>query len=380
MASFARKKTSGAPKKLAPVISAHAWNWDRTMCAVSPNNNKIHIYTGCDNPDVSKWELAYDLSSEHTMQVSALDWSPVTNKLVSCSHDRNAFVWTYSEESGVWEPSLVILRINRGALDVKWSPDGKKFAVASGAKCVPICHYEEANDWWISKMIKKHKSTVLSVAWHPNSQLIATGCCDFKCRVFSAFVSGVDTASEETLFGDLTDTFGELLAEFDQSHGWVVSVGFSASGNKLAFAGHDSSLSFVHFQGEDEQPTVQTIHTRSLPLSKVMFCSESQLVGVGHEMNPTEFTMGGDMIWGVARKLDEMTSTTKVKGGSRFSDAKNIFGGGGARSGKNSKTKTECKTRHTGCITCVNSLSPPGEAITKFATTGVDGKLFFWDL
>ena len=92
------------------------------------------------------------------MQVSGLDWSPVTNKLVSCSHDRNAFVWTYSEDAGVWEPSLVILRINRGALDVKWSPDGKKFAVASGAKSVPICHYEEANDWWISKMIKKQPS------------------------------------------------------------------------------------------------------------------------------------------------------------------------------------------------------------------------------
>jgi hypothetical protein len=53
MASFARKKASAAPKKLAPVISAHAWNWDRSMCAVSPNNNKIHIYTGCNNPDVS---------------------------------------------------------------------------------------------------------------------------------------------------------------------------------------------------------------------------------------------------------------------------------------------------------------------------------------
>ena len=34
-----------------------------------------------------------------------------------------------------WEPSLVILRINRGALDAKWSNYGKKFAVASGAKC-----------------------------------------------------------------------------------------------------------------------------------------------------------------------------------------------------------------------------------------------------
>lgn len=36
---------------------------------------------------------------------------------------------------------------------------GTKFAVASGAKCVPVCYYEAANNWWISKMIKKHKST-----------------------------------------------------------------------------------------------------------------------------------------------------------------------------------------------------------------------------
>ena len=158
------------------------------MCAVCPNSNQVKIYSGCNNPDVTTWELAYDLSSEHTMLVSGIDWSPVTNKIVTCSHDRNAFVWTYNDTSAEWEPSLVILRINRAALDVKWSPDGKKFAVASGSKCVPICHYEEDNNWWISKMIKKHKSTVLSVDWHPNSQLVATGCCDFKCRVFSAFV------------------------------------------------------------------------------------------------------------------------------------------------------------------------------------------------
>ena len=29
--------------------------------------------------------------------------------------------------------------------------------------------------------------------------------------------SGLDTADEGTLFGDLSDTFGELLAEFDQT-------------------------------------------------------------------------------------------------------------------------------------------------------------------
>ncbi len=92
-------------------------------------------------------------------------------------------------------------------------------------------------DWWVSKWIKKHKSTVLSVAWHPNSLVLATGkvygrafddfkycvvldefivklaftldllswlllypffflsffsgSCDFKCRVFSASIEEV---------------------------------------------------------------------------------------------------------------------------------------------------------------------------------------------
>lgn len=93
------------------------------------------------------------------MTVSGLDWSPVHNMLVSCSHDRNAFVWKYEASERTWKPSLVLLRINRAATNVKWSPDGTKFAVASGAKCVPVCYYEAAYNWWVSKMIKKHKST-----------------------------------------------------------------------------------------------------------------------------------------------------------------------------------------------------------------------------
>lgn len=54
--------------------------------------------------------------------------------------------------TGVWKPSLTLLRIDRAALDVKWSPDGKKFAVASGAKCVPICHYEADQVGYVVKV------------------------------------------------------------------------------------------------------------------------------------------------------------------------------------------------------------------------------------
>jgi actin related protein 2/3 complex subunit 1A/1B len=86
---------------------------------------------------------------QHDLVVSALDWSAANDKIVSCSHDRNAFVWSYNAAERKWVPALVILRIDRAALDVRWSLDGKKFAVASGAKCVSICTYEKSSDWCV---------------------------------------------------------------------------------------------------------------------------------------------------------------------------------------------------------------------------------------
>jgi actin related protein 2/3 complex subunit 1A/1B len=141
---------------------------------------------------MSSWKEKYRLG-EHDMNISCIDWSPVTGQIVTCGHDRNAFVWTFNEAESKWEPSLVILRIEHAALHCKWSPNGKKFAVTSSSKCVQVCHYEADNKWWVSKQIKKpHKSSVLCVAWHPNSQMLITGGADFKCRLFSAYAPGND--------------------------------------------------------------------------------------------------------------------------------------------------------------------------------------------
>lgn len=38
--------------------------------------------------------------------------------------DRNAYVWCLNEE-GKWKPTLVLLRINRAATCVRWSPQGR---------------------------------------------------------------------------------------------------------------------------------------------------------------------------------------------------------------------------------------------------------------
>jgi actin related protein 2/3 complex subunit 1A/1B len=149
------------------------------------------------------------------------------------------YVWT--QEGSDWVPTLVILKLNRAALCVQWSPKENKFAVGSGAKSVCICYYEQENNWWISKVIRKrHESSVTSLAWHPNNIYLATTSTDGKCRVFSTFIKGVDTRGSQS--STATDSkFGEQIAQLDLSSTWVFGVRWSASGKTLAYLGYFST-------------------------------------------------------------------------------------------------------------------------------------------
>ena len=57
-----------------------------------------------------------------------------------------------------------------------------------------------------------------------------------KCRIFSAYVSDLDGNPAPGPFQQMSP-FGELMAELDQSRGWVESAVWSPCGNQLAFAG-----------------------------------------------------------------------------------------------------------------------------------------------
>lgn len=272
-------------------ISCFAWNGDHTLVAVSPNNNEIHIYNAhSQQRGGGEWQRLHILS-EHDLLVSSIDWSTKTNKIVSCSHDRNAFVWNFDSATNTWKPTLVILRIDRAATDVKWSLDGLRFAVASSAKVVPVCMYEPANDWWVSKMVKKHKSTVLCCAFHPhNGQLLVTGSSDFKCRVFSTFDADVDGAVVDSGPFPQPLEFGEVYAELPCA-GWVNAVAWSPSGNTLAFAGHDCTLHVATFGGPI--PVVRVLQLRSLPMSCLVFITDKAIAGAGYDFEPVVFTESG---------------------------------------------------------------------------------------
>ena len=136
----------------------------------------------------------------HDKTVTSVDISPDGKRILTCSQDRNALVW--EKKSGEYKPTLVLLRISRAATVCKWSPSGNKFAVGSSDRVVAVCYYEEENDWWVSKHLKKPlKSTITTIAWHPNDVLLACGSTDGHVRVFSAYIKGLDAKPEPTLWG-----------------------------------------------------------------------------------------------------------------------------------------------------------------------------------
>jgi len=356
-------------KPLVKAISNHVWNKDLSRIAFAPNNENVEIWE-TPGRDASKWKQQQVLS-EHAGYVSGIDWSPVTNQIVTCGHDRNAYVWAYDEKEKEWRPTLVILRINRAATSVQWSPQGNKFAVTSGAKCVPVCHYEETNHWWISKMIKNHKSTVLTVAWSPNNRFVVTGSTDYKARIFSAFIENLDK-QEDDGFGDIFSgqyKFGAQLAEYEHTKAWVNAVAWSPGGKRVAFAGHGSSLHFVQLSSST---TVQTINEKHLPHLDLKFLDENTLVAAGFEMNPAVYVFESDK-WKFKEFLDKLEKKkTEQKGG--IAGTRTMWQDTASRGQEFGSGEEELiLTRHENVITTLQNIGK-GE----ITTTGLDGRLLYW--
>jgi actin related protein 2/3 complex subunit 1A/1B len=277
-------------------------------------------------------------------------------------------VWTYEENTEkqmIWKPTLVILRVNRAATSVRWNATETKFAVGSGTKQVPVCFFEEEHNWWVSKAIKKHKSTVLSVDWHPTYPIIVTTSSDFKCRIILAYVSGVDSPESAKSHPWSTGqklSFGDVLQEFPCS-GWVHSAQFSPSGKYMAFCGHDSTISFVTISGPNSP--VQTIKRPGLPYRSLLFLSDSSLVAAGFEINPNGFVESNGT-WAFKGKFDKEDEKKDQ------TTARSVF---------QKQVSDDLKTRHQNSISEIRMMETGSDGkVTKFSTSGLDGFMVCWNL
>lgn len=287
----ALKVRSSAATVIALYTSSLRPQHVRAVLALCPNSSEVWVFTGCADRDSTTWTRAWVLR-EHDMLVSGVDWHAGTNRIVTCSHDRNAFVWSLDAAANVWRPQVVLLRVNRAAMGVRWSPDGARFAVASSNKHAVVCTFEPANNWWVGRAAQKAKSTVTAVSWHPSGVAVASSSTDYRVRVTSVADGGGGGAPSTSIFGPLP-AFGTELCEFEEtrvraqaaearswdsrraaesrswvvvgatcetplpfsdSQAWINDCAWSPSGRQLAFVGHDGLLHVVAFDAAAAAP------------------------------------------------------------------------------------------------------------------------------
>jgi len=301
---------------------------------------------------------------------SSLGWSPAHAHAPCPDTDRNALVWEPSPTG--YKPTLVLLRINRAATFVRWSPTETKFAVGSGDRVIAICYFEEENDWWVSKHLKKPiRSTITTLAWHPNSVLLAAGSTDAHARVFSSFIKGVDERPAPSVWGERLP-FNTVCGEYlNNSAGWVHSVAFSPGGDALAFAAHDSSITVVYPGGPDQPPrAVLSITTQMLPFKSLLWNGESEIIAAGYDCEAFRFK-GGPSGWQLAGTLE--SKGRPGMGAEREESALNMFRQMDLR-GK-VKDDTQLKTVHQNTITMIRPYQEGGAGVTQFSC-----KLLVWSL
>nr|UQI49955.1 actin-related protein 2/3 complex subunit 1a-like protein [Cherax quadricarinatus] len=348
-------------------ITCHAWNKDRTQVALSLNNNEVNIYGQCG----SEWKLQETLQG-HDLRVTGIDWAPNTNRIVTCGADRNAYVWTCGAD-GKWSPTLVLLRINRAATCVKWSPNENKFAVGSGARLISVCYFEQENNWWVSKHIKKPiRSTITTLDWHPNNILLAAGAADFKVRIFSAWIKDIEPKPTPTPWGAKMP-LGQLMTEFSNSTGgggWVHSVSFSGDGNRVCWVGHDSSLT-VADAGKEMAKT--QLKTEYLPFTSVTWVSLNSLVAVGHGCCPMLYSVDDTGKLTFVTKLDvaQKKETGSLSAMRKFQSLD--------RTARSDQSDTTLATIHQNTITGVAIYVGDKLGCTAISTCGADSQLVIWN-
>ena len=360
---------------LSGPITAHAFNSDRSKLAVSKNSSTVEIYARQGKSFTLETTL-----EDHDKLVTSIDWSPSGDRIVTCSQDRNANVWIRDAATGNWRPTLVLLRINRGATQVKWSPKEDKFAVASSARLIAVCYFEADNDWWISKHLKKPiRSTVLSLDWHPNNVLLAAGGTDMRVRVFSAFVKDVDERPEPTVWGSRLP-FNTVCMEA-ASRGWVHDVRFSPSGDAVAYVTHASTIE-VATPGQDGAAQVSRAAYAGLPMTSLCYVDEDSFAVAGHNCAPVLFGRSGDGAWAEKRAIDAKardgsSSSTGAAGDNAFKSLRNSFRDMDMKGGS---ADTSLSTVHQNTVTQLSAYAGTRDKVTHISSSGVDGRVVIWQL
>ncbi len=170
------QKDSAPSNRIFPGYKCFAWNSDGSKIAVCPKNSEIWIFDTQSSPDMTKWTKV-DVLKEHYNIVSALDWHPKTNLLLSASVDRGIVVWEFSGSE--IRPQMGMIPEQKANLDASWNFRGDKFCVGASTGNVYLARFNANQNFWVANPLKKkpiHKASVTAVKFAPLSGRVVASC------------------------------------------------------------------------------------------------------------------------------------------------------------------------------------------------------------
>ena len=119
-------------------------------------------------------------------------------------------------------------------------------------------------------------------------------------------------------------------------------VSFSPSGNKLAWVGHDSTISVINQTKE----AVVTVRTKYLPFLTCLFSSENSIIAAGHDCQPMVFNHDDNDKLTYLNSLDQGKQSKKADSFSAMAKFKGLD-----QRAQEKTAGTELSTVHQNAIT-----------------------------
>lgn len=369
MASKANQK----PEGLFAIegITFMVFNKDFTKVAISKKDKYIYIYGIKDFMKPDTWTLDATLKA-HMAYVSDLDWNANSNDILSCSHDKTMFVWECTDKAkNIWSSSNVVASTKLGFLCCKWNDRGDKFCAGTSSKNLYIGYYNGSTNWWMTKNIKAHHSSVCSCVIDPSSLYVISGSTDLRVSVSSCYLPDVDDNKISAEVKAATPKFGEVLYEV-KVNTWVLNVNWNKAGT-LGFATNQNSTVAVVNYKEKTNEIIKLEHT---PLLKIIPNGDNGFYGVGYDRNIYEYAKTGDK-WEMKRKITETGKVEVKKGpvGGTVANAMKKFQAQGSQKKEDLVVKTKQNPKlHNALISAMNIKG------NDVITSDVTGFIKYWKL
>lgn len=161
-----KSNSNESPNRIMPGIQCFSWNASGKQIAVSPSSKEIWVFETGGSPDIKKWTKVATLK-EHFDIITALDWHPETNLLLSASVDRGVYVWkpVPGSKTNEFEPQIGMIKEKIANICAKWSKSGNKYVVGSSSGYIYVGYYNPNNNFWVAYPVNKkpsHKASVTS--------------------------------------------------------------------------------------------------------------------------------------------------------------------------------------------------------------------------